>query len=392
MNGSISIESEPDKGSTFTVRLPQGKIDSEVLGEEMVENLHKFRTSSRAQMKRVQITREPMPYGNILIVDDVEINIFVAKGLMSPYKLNIDSADSGFAAIEKIKNGKVYDIIFMDHMMPELDGIEATKIIRNMGYNYSIVALTANAVTGQAEIFLGNGFDDFLSKPIDVRQLNTVLNKLIRDKQPPEVIEAARQQAELKDKQFAENIISQSVIDPHLAEIFVRDATKSISVLDAIIEKNGSYDENDMRMYVIHTHGMKSALANVGKMELSAIALKLEQIGREGNTDVMASETPAFLNLLRAFVGELTPQEDKIDEEATVTVDEDKAYLHEKLILIKAACEEYDESTAEDIITELREKEWLQPTKKLLGSISEHLLHSDFDEIVDAVNKFMEMK
>ncbi|MCL2873369.1 MAG: ATP-binding protein [Defluviitaleaceae bacterium] len=189
MKGEIFIESEPDKGSTFTVRLPQGKIGDSILGKEAVENLSKFRTRNRAQMKRSQVMRELMPYGKVLIVDDVDINITVAKGLLAPYKLQIDEASSGFKAIEKIKNGEVYDVVLMDHMMPGMDGMETTKKLREMGYNNPIVALTANAISGQAEIFFENGFDDFISKPIDVRSMNKMLNKLIRDKHPAKVVD-----------------------------------------------------------------------------------------------------------------------------------------------------------------------------------------------------------
>jgi len=380
MDGEISIESEPGKGTTFTVRLPQGIISDEILGKESADNLHLFRTSSRAQMKRVQITRDPMPYGSVLIVDDVETNIYVARGLMMPYKLMIDSNDSGFGAVEKIKNGYVFDIIFMDHMMPKMDGIEATRIIREMGYTGSIVALTANAVAGQAEIFLKNGFDDYISKPIDVRQLNTVLNKLIRDKQPPEVIEAARKQA-AETEQSADDAQQQSV-DPRFAEIFVRDALRSLSTLETIAAKNDYSDENDLRTYTIHVHGIKTALANIGRMELSAAALKLESAGRDGMLEIIASETGSFLVQLRALVQELTP--DKQDE-SDGAAEGDPAFLREKFLAIKAACGEYDESTAESAISELREKSWPQPAKELIETIAEHLLHSDFDEIVIAL-------
>ena len=182
MGGKLTVESEAGKGSVFTVLIPQGKIlDSMPLGKDMVENLQQFRMVG-TQRDITDIVREPMPYGKILVVDDVEINIYVVMGLLLPYELQVDDASNGLEAIEKIENGNEYDIIFMDHMMPEMDGIEATKIIRKLGYQKPIVALTANAVAGQAEMFLQNGFDDFISKPIDVRSMNLVLNKLIRDR------------------------------------------------------------------------------------------------------------------------------------------------------------------------------------------------------------------
>jgi len=355
------------------------------MGAEMVENLKQFRTSSRTQMKRVQISREPMPYGSVLIVDDVETNIFVARGLMTSYNLRIDSADSGFAAIEKVKSGDKYDIIFMDHMMPKMDGIEATKIIRGMGYEHPIVALTANAVAGQADIFLKNGFDDFISKPIDIRQLNNVLNKLIRDKQPPEVIEAARRQALQKEK--SPESAKQPTIDPRIAEAFLHDAAKSIAVLDSIMQKKGACDDVDVRTYVIHVHGMKSALANIGNMELSAVALKLESLGRDGNLEAITSETPAFIDSLRSLVDVLMPENEQEDDESA---DEDTPFLHEKLLEIKSACEEYDETRAEDALAEISKKQWSRQTKALLKTLSEHLLHSDFDEVASAVDAFVQ--
>jgi CheY-like chemotaxis protein len=102
----------------------------------------------------------------------MEPNLYVARGLMFPYGLSIETAASGAEAISKIKNGAKFDIIFMDHFMPKMDGIEAVKIIREYGYTRPIVALTANALVGQAGMFMENGFDGFISKPIDIRQLN----------------------------------------------------------------------------------------------------------------------------------------------------------------------------------------------------------------------------
>jgi len=182
MSGEITVESEPNKGSTFTVRLPQKNLSSEVLGEERSKRLQDFRIGSDSKMKSLEIVPERMPYGKVLIVDDVTSNLYVAKGILQPYELDIDTVNSGFDAIDRVKAGKIYDIIFMDHMMPKMDGIEAVKIIRELGYKEPIIALTANAMTGQAEEFMVNGFDGFISKPIDLRQMNSALNKFVRDK------------------------------------------------------------------------------------------------------------------------------------------------------------------------------------------------------------------
>ena len=385
MNGEISAESEPDKGTTFTVRIPQVKVGSAALGKGVVENLRQFRVTGKAQMRRAQISREPMPYGSVLIVDDVETNIYVARGLLSPYKLEIDSAESGFEAIEKIKKGNFYDVIFMDHMMPKMDGIEATKIIREMGYDHSIVALTANAVAGQADIFLGNGFDDFISKPIDVRQLNAVLNKLIRDKYPIEVVEEARREAGADTGQ-ASGAGDKPVVDARFAEAFVRDASKSLTVLHEIYEKGEPFEDTDVRTYVIHVHGMKSALANIGEMELSAVALRLESATREGDTAAMSSDTPAFLASLREVIEKLAPEHGDVGEDE---IDEDTQDFREGLEAIKAASDEYDENIVEKILARLKEKPMSRQAKELLNVISEHLLHSDFDEISNAVEEYM---
>ncbi|MCL1891128.1 MAG: ATP-binding protein [Coriobacteriia bacterium] len=196
MDGDIVVESEFGKGTTFTVRLTLKPCGPEVLGPEIVRALKQFDVQDNLKdVRQAVIVHEPMPYGKVLIVDDVETNIYVAMGLLFPYGLEIDSVSSGFEALDKVKKGATYDIIFMDHMMPKMDGIEATKLIRELGYKGSIVALTANAVAGAADLFMENGFDDFISKPIDTRQMNAVLNRLVRDAHSEEEIAAARKEA-----------------------------------------------------------------------------------------------------------------------------------------------------------------------------------------------------
>jgi signal transduction histidine kinase/CheY-like chemotaxis protein/HPt (histidine-containing phosphotransfer) domain-containing protein len=376
MDGAIFVESEPDKGSVFTVRLPQGIVGGGVLGKEIVENLREFRLGKAAQMEKApQIVREYMPYGRILVVDDVESNLYVVRGLLAPYGLSIETAMSGPEAIEKIKSGVTYDIVFMDHFMPKMDGIEAAKIIRGLGYARPIVALTANALTGQAEMFMEHGFDGFISKPIDIRQLNATLNKLVRDKQPPEAIEAAqRLKAELK-KHSARS--TKQGLDPQLAEIFVRDAQKAASALEMFREKRDVYGEEDLQSYIINVHAMKSALANVGETALSAFAFRLEQAGRGGDFAVISDETSAFLDELRAAAEKLKPKE--AEPEGRIT-GEDQAFLEKQLAAIQAACAEYDKKAAKDALAVIREKTWPRPVREQLNAIAEHLLHSEFEE------------
>jgi signal transduction histidine kinase/ActR/RegA family two-component response regulator/HPt (histidine-containing phosphotransfer) domain-containing protein len=189
MGGTISVDSEYGAGSVFRVSLPQGIAGPAPIGRETVENLAAFHfTEDRNRVRGDKIIRSAMPYGRVLVVDDVPTNLDVLKGLLMPYRLKVDAVLSGPEAVEAVRREDPrYDLIFMDHMMPGMDGIEAVRIIRHeVGGEYArkvpIIVLTANAVTGTREMFLENGFDDFISKPIDIKRLDLALNQWIRDK------------------------------------------------------------------------------------------------------------------------------------------------------------------------------------------------------------------
>jgi len=296
MNGNISVKSEVNKGSVFTVQLPQQKVGTNTLGSEMVENLQKFRSNGIKQVKQAQIVFESMPDARVLIVDDVASNLYVAKGLLAPYGMSVDTADSGYAAIDKIKDGRTYDVIFMDHMMPKMDGIEATKIIRGLGYVAPIVALTANTVSGQSDVFLANGFDGFVPKPIDVRLLNAALKKFIKENRMDSSILSAAGRAAL-------------TTDPVLIECFLLDAPKTVGALETFLKKGDTADTEDIHSYTIYVHGMKSALAYMGAVKFSALAKKLEEAAREKDIATMIAETPLFLSGLRALIKQFTPKQ-----------------------------------------------------------------------------------
>ena len=375
MDGDIFVESTPGMGTTFNVRLPQ-KTAGSAIGKDIAENLMKLNVRNTAKMRNAHIAQEFMPYGRVFIVDDVETNLYVARGLMAPYGLSIDTALSGFQAVEKIRDGASYDIIFMDHMMPRMDGIEAVKIIRGLGYKKPIVALTANALAGQSKMFMDNGFDDFISKPIDIRQLNSVLNKFIRDKQPQEVLEKARKQKNVIYDAYGNSLS----VDPQLAEFFVRDAEKAAAILGAI-SRNKCRRGDDVPVLVINIHAMKSALANVGEVELSAVAQKIEQAGRDLDINLVLAELPSFLNALQAVIEKFKPKEDGGAEESAEAGNEiDHVYLQEKMYEIQAACAAYDKKAAKNALSELKQKTWPRSVREHLSAIAEHLLHSEFDE------------
>jgi len=381
MRGSINIESTPGLGSTFIVRLPQESVNDDVIGKEMAENLMKMNLKNTTKIRNAQITQEFMPYGRVLVVDDVETNLYVVRGLMAPYGISVETATSGFDAIERIRSGSLYDIIFMDHMMPRMDGIEATKIIRDFGYTNPIVALTANALAGQAEIFLKNGFDDYISKPIDIRQLNNVLNKLIRDKQPEEVLKEARKQKNHLYAGGKHNI----AVEPQLAEYFKRDAKKAIRILNMICENN-CRREADVSAYIINVHSMKSALANVGENELSEEAAQLEQAGRDNKLKLILSSTPLFLEKLNKVIEKFDAEEEDAAAGDAGAQNIDLDVFKEKLSAIQTACASYDKKAAKTALSELKQMNY-RAAKEQLSLIDEHLLHSEFDEAASVANQ-----
>jgi len=382
MNGDIFVESEIGKGSVFTVRLPQEIVDNTALGKPVTEKLKKFRIGQSSTVVNLpQIDREYMPYGRILIVDDVETNIYVARGLMDLYGLSTETVSSGYEAVEKINAGCIYDVIFMDHFMPKMDGMQATKIIRDIGYRKPIVVLTANAMIGQAEMFIEKGFNGFISKPIDVRQLDAILNKFVRDVQPPEVIEAARK---LKSKLKSNSKKIQQVgLDEKLTDAFVMEAEKAIDMINKLLENNFKR-QDDLHNYIIKVHSMKSALDNIYEPGHAVLAGNLEKAGLQNDFTLIKNETPVFLEALESLINKYK----KKDKDAVVYPDdhklsvEDVKFLWEKLTIIKSACETFDRKEAKNALEDLRQKVWPRRINNNINEISTHLLHSAFKTIL----------
>jgi len=179
MDGRIDVQSQVGIGTTVTIYLPQQVSGSEKLGPASAALLRNYRAGEWAVVKRNEYEPVPMRGKNVLIVDDLDVNLYIAKGLLEPYELDIKTCDNAICAINLIEGGETFDLILMDHMMPGIDGIKATLAMRKLGYTKPIVAVTANAIVGQSDMFLSSGFDGFLSKPIHTSNLHNVLMRFV---------------------------------------------------------------------------------------------------------------------------------------------------------------------------------------------------------------------
>ncbi|MDR2542596.1 MAG: response regulator [Treponema sp.] len=308
MNGNIHVESESGKGSVFTVCLPQGSNNFAPLGEKTVEKLLQFRQNHEIKNKKNQFVRYSMSTAKVLVVDDMDMNLYVAKGLLSLYGLQVDTAASGFEAIEKIKNSVTsnneYDIVFMDHMMPIMDGVETTANIRAWENEPSqkeankkqttIVALTANAVSGVKELFLSSGFNGYLSKPINTHELDEVLkqwipaDKIQKSTGPENVNETEELEAfinevknncELDIETGLNNLSGDKNMYRNTLKIFYDDTMLECDNMSAYLKKG------DLNNFLIIIHKIKSSLFIIGATTLSATARELENASNNKDID-----------------------------------------------------------------------------------------------------------
>ncbi|MDR3337234.1 MAG: response regulator [Treponema sp.] len=240
------------------------------------------------------------PEAALLLVDDIATNLKVACALMMPYKMKIDAVQSGKEAIEKLRQ-KHYDIVFMDHMMPVMDGIETTIAIRQIesedGYyqRVPVIALTANAVSGVRNMFLEDGLSDFLAKPIDINQLDTILYKWLPGSKKI-LCEGASNQKEPEKETVPDLNMEKGLTQSggswntytDILELFCNDEKRLLS------EIKKDFEGKNLKAFSIHVHGIKSACANVGALELSSFAKALEDAGKEENINYIEENLPFF--------------------------------------------------------------------------------------------------
>jgi len=434
MNGRIVAESEPGVGSIFKVYLLQQSADAEPLGKEIAENLCNFQFTSQATRKKLE--REYMPYGSVLIVDDVDANVFVAKGLMKPYGFALDTASSGYEVLDKVRAGSTFDIIFMDHMMPGMDGVETTKILRDEGYNQPVVALTANAVAGMKEFFTENSFDDFVSKPIDTRQLNRVLNTFIHDKQPPEVLEEAKRQKKLLTEKSSQDetcrwmdecpragdcprlgnatgtgsdgILSALKEIPGLEvdsaltamndmeDVYIDTVKLTVRLLPERIERMDGYIVSDIKSFAVEVHGLKSVLKNIGASALGNIAAGLERAALENDNILCNENYPPFklgLTELEKNLSTALKQGSKPGSQLTGSqlAGDNSEELISKLSEAKTAAEVYDRDRGLELISPFADTGTDEETNELLEKITFAFEAFDCEEALNNITKLEDL-
>jgi signal transduction histidine kinase/CheY-like chemotaxis protein/HPt (histidine-containing phosphotransfer) domain-containing protein len=318
------------------------------------------------------------PDASVLIVDDNEVNLKVAVGLLKPYKMQVDTAMSGKSAIQMITNNH-YDIICLDHMMPGLDGIETTKIIRAMNDEYykkiPIIALTANAVSGAREMFIEAGMNDFISKPVEVRKfINTIKKWIPKEyikkayaesaKNTPKVPQDADTSDEYKD--ISASLKSAGINAEH-GVMYCGTMENYLSILNeyvrlgdskiSLIEKNVA--DKDWERYTIEVHALKSMSAQIGAAEFSSLALELESAGRERNIDAVTSKTPKLIENYRNILAALEPISNSNAEKSAQKPEYDKNHIDisELKVCIKElddAVEGFDIEKAEQLVDRLK--------------------------------------
>ncbi|MDR3182041.1 MAG: response regulator [Planctomycetaceae bacterium] len=245
------------------------------------------------------------PAARVLVVDDIAINLNVTEGLLLMYEMQMDFAESGAAAVELVQQ-KDYDIVFMDHMMPGMDGIEASVKIRQLpGEKYQklpIIALTANAVSGMKDTFLQNGLNDFISKPIEMSKLNAVLLRWL-----PKEKQEKRQEVR-KSAGAAAGAVVPNVMVPGLdvqtgLKMAGGSYARYIQMLNMLqteaVRKTADVRESaaagDWKTYTVYVHGLKGLLANLGAAALSQRAAALESAGKENDAAIITQHTESFL-------------------------------------------------------------------------------------------------
>ena len=339
------------------------------------------------------------PDAKVLVVDDIETNLKVAKGLLAVYEMQVDTCTGGLRAIEAAKNTQ-YDLILMDHMMPGMDGIAAMEAIRGLeggsrhGYDsIPIVALTANTIVGTMEMLLAKGFDDFLAKPIDMTKLNDILEiwipqekKILVEIKEDDQDIAALERAlnlEIEDIDVMKGMrMTGGVIAQYLdvLEIFSKDGVQKIEEIKSCLVVG------DLKLYTTHVHALKSALANIGDTALSKHAHTLENAGNNQDMGYISKSGNEFIQKLEKLLANiaefLSAHASKVMDETQTSIDEEN--IAKGLNNLKTALLNFDLTAIDEAASSLR-----AAANTDVDSILKQVLIGEYDDAIEEINKIL---
>lgn len=348
------------------------------------------------------------PDAHVLVVDDDPVNLKVASGLMKTYEVKTDVAGSGAEALKMI-DSELYDIIFLDHMMPDMDGIETFRRLRKKNGFYfkevPVIALTANTVFGAREMFLEEGFQDFLPKPIEVSALKRVLKTYIPDEKiimENDITEASMADTPIvtDDTQQEDVLQAYDFIDYKQGMIYCGSQENLMEVLQLHYEEGNenwhkikkAYDDEDWKDYVIFVHGLKSSMRSVGINKLSGMAELLEMAGKEENIDYINKNNEALLSEYSRVIDGLEEIFGCSNEETTADLKETDAAE------LRRICDEF-----EDIVYSFDPDKMMQVINELkpyscngialadkLVQIEKKIVNSDYMSAADALKRIID--
>ncbi|GAA6496543.1 hypothetical protein K290105B7_27450 [Anaerostipes caccae] len=275
-------------------------------------NGHPVKTASKKTNVYEDTT---FPSAHILIVDDNDVNSSVAKRLMEPYEMDIDVASNGFDTLT-MASAKDYDLIFLDHMMPGMDGIETVQKLRKMDgirKDLPVVALTANVFSDAKTYFTEQGFSDFLAKPINVKELHNTLLQYLQDKAVLKIVEKKLDEAFiLEEVKACFTSLKHFDVDASL-EYFDHSADFYLEMLktfrQGLFERRNEldkiYENQDIKLFTIHVHAIKSASKSVGALEFSDLAKTMEDFGHQNNWKSITQKYQELLDYTDLILEEL---------------------------------------------------------------------------------------
>ncbi len=334
------------------------------------------------------------PEARILIVDDTPMNLEVARGLLKPLQMKIYTAESGKRAIEMIQKNR-YDIVFMDHMMPGMDGIEATQKIRAMGDEYTeklpIIALTANAVLDARESFREAGMNDFVAKPIDFRNICAKLRKWLPEEKicPSEISAAQAEESGEEALPVIERLDVREGIrhtgSPELYTKLLGDFYRLIDIKSSKIEQ--CLAEGMIRDYTIEVHALKNAARTIGAPKLADFFYEMEKCGNAEDIDTLEAQTPRLLELYRSYKEVLEPYGKTDDGEKQDVADEELMRILQKLC---SAVDSFGLNKIDEAFGELEKCRMPDELAELMSKLRVYVADVAMEEIMNTSRTMME--